>query len=234
MRKLTSDTGLSPSAVPLSRGFSSTAPCNIAALQPRRGRNLRGLGSSPVARHDWGNHGYFLFLRVLRCFSSPGSPPQSEDAAPSARRVVPFGNPRVEGHLHLTAAYRSLSRPSSPVRAKASAVCPYLLLPYLPLIRQAVFERPAEKGQGMSYSLYLPDAVYSTTGMLVNFTVARVQYVNERNHIYNHRRRKGRKSQAMPERGRHRPRQEPFQKNRASPERRCSSRTFRYGYLVTT
>ena len=138
MRKLTSDTGLSPSAVPLSRGFSSTAPCNIAALQPRRGRNLRGLGSSPVARHYWGNHCYFLFLRVLRCFSSPGSPPQSEDAAPSARRVVPFGNPRVEGHLHLTAAYRSLSRPSSPVRAKASAVCPYLLLPYLPLIRQAV------------------------------------------------------------------------------------------------
>ena len=89
-------------------------------------------------------------------------------------------------------------------------------------------------GQGMSYSLYLPDAVCSTTGMLVNFTVARVQYVNERNHIYNHRRRKGRKSQAMPEGGRHRPRQESFQKNRASPERRCSSRTFRYGYLVTT
>ena len=28
--------------------------------------------------------------------------------------VVPFGNPRVKGHLHLTAAYRSLSRPSSP------------------------------------------------------------------------------------------------------------------------
>ena len=166
MRKLTSDTGLSPSAVPLSRGFSSTALCNIAALQPRRGRNLRGLGSSPVARDYWGNHCYFLFLRVLRCFSSPGSPPLSEDAAPSARRVVPFGNPRVEGHLHLTAAYRSLSRPSSPVRAKASAVCPYLLLPYLPLIRQAVpiKEMTDAPGQGMSYSLYLPDAVYSDDG----------------------------------------------------------------------
>ena len=28
--------------------------------------------------------------------------------------VVPFGNPRVNGYLRLTAAYRSLSRPSSP------------------------------------------------------------------------------------------------------------------------
>ena len=61
---------------------------------------------------------YFLFLRVLRCFSSPRSPPQnSEDDSPSDCRVVPFGNPRIKGHLHLPAAYRSLSRPSSPVRA---------------------------------------------------------------------------------------------------------------------
>ena len=41
--------------------------------------------------------------------------------------VVPFGNPRVKGHLHLTAAYRSLSRPSSPVRAQASTIRPCLL-----------------------------------------------------------------------------------------------------------
>ena len=31
-----------------------------------------GLGSSPVARHYWGNHVCFLFLEVLRCFSSLG------------------------------------------------------------------------------------------------------------------------------------------------------------------
>ena len=37
--------------------------------------------------------------------------------APSARRVPPFGNPRIYGHLPLPAAYRSLSRPSSPLRA---------------------------------------------------------------------------------------------------------------------
>ena len=60
---------------------------------------------------------YFLFLRVLRCFSSPGSPPQKADDSPSDCRVVPFGDPRIKGHLHLPADYRSLSRPSSPVRA---------------------------------------------------------------------------------------------------------------------
>ena len=31
-----------------------------------------GLGYSPVARHYWGNHCCFLFLEVLRCFSSLG------------------------------------------------------------------------------------------------------------------------------------------------------------------
>ena len=47
--------------------------CDIAVLQPRRCRNIVGLGSSPFARHYLGNHSYFLFLRVLRCFSSPRS-----------------------------------------------------------------------------------------------------------------------------------------------------------------
>ena len=42
------------------------------------------------------------------------------DSSPSGCWVVPFGNPGVKGYLHLTRAYRSLSRPSSPPRAKAS------------------------------------------------------------------------------------------------------------------
>ena len=33
-----------------------------------------GLGSFPFARRYSGNRCFFLFLRVLRCFSSPGSP----------------------------------------------------------------------------------------------------------------------------------------------------------------
>ena len=41
-----------------------------------------------------------------------------------SRRVSPFGHPRVEACLQLTEAYRSLPRPSSPSRAKASTMHP--------------------------------------------------------------------------------------------------------------
>jgi hypothetical protein len=40
------------------------------------------------------------------------------------RGVIPFGNLRLKGCLHLDGAYRSLPRPSSPTRAKASTECP--------------------------------------------------------------------------------------------------------------
>ena len=46
----------------------------------------------------------------------------------SSRRVRPFGDPRVEGCVPLTADYRSLPRPSSASCAKASAVRPAYLL----------------------------------------------------------------------------------------------------------
>jgi hypothetical protein len=42
-------------------------------------------------------------------------------------RVAPFGNPRIKGCLHLPEAYRSLPRPSSLPRAKASTLRPFLL-----------------------------------------------------------------------------------------------------------
>ena len=43
-------------------------------LQPRAMRcHIHGLGSSAFARHYLRNHCYFLFLWVLRCFSSPRS-----------------------------------------------------------------------------------------------------------------------------------------------------------------
>ena len=95
-------------------------------LLPHSCRNTSGLGCSAFARHYWRHHCYFLFLRVLRCFSSPRSPPLRDDR-PSACRVAPFGYPGINGYLRLPRAFRSLSRPSSPPRAKASTVCPCLL-----------------------------------------------------------------------------------------------------------
>ena len=65
------DKGLSPSAARLSRRFSSPASCNDALLQPRRDRNRCGLGSSPVARHYWGNHVLFSSPRGTKMFQFP-------------------------------------------------------------------------------------------------------------------------------------------------------------------
>ena len=41
----------------------------------------------------------------------------------AVRRVSPFGHPGITAHVQLPQAYRSLSRPSSPLDAKASTVC---------------------------------------------------------------------------------------------------------------
>ena len=99
-------------------------------------REPYGLGCSPFARHYLGNHCCFLFLPLLRCFSSRRSPLNKGNGS-SIHWVAPFGDPGIRGHLHLPRAYRSLSRPSSPSRAKASACCPFLLLSFFVLCLSA-------------------------------------------------------------------------------------------------
>ena len=122
--------GLSPAPVELSRTFHSRQSCRIAVLQPPRSRNSAGLGSTPFARHYLGHHILFSLPPGTKMFQFPGfAPIPGMGDGPSARRVAPFGNPWVTGRLHLTTAYRSLPRPSSPSRAKASAVRPFLLSP---------------------------------------------------------------------------------------------------------
>ncbi len=111
-------TGLSPSTVRLPIRFSFAYTGLMAALQPHSSRNHCGLGSSAFARHYSRNHYCFLLLRVLRCFSSPGSPPAlRQDDRSSTGRVPPFGHLRISARLQLPAAFRSLPRPSSPPRA---------------------------------------------------------------------------------------------------------------------
>ena len=89
---------------------------NITVLQPQRCRNNVGLGFSDFARHYSRNHSCFLLLRLLRCFSSAGSPPLRGDR-PSTCRVAPFGYPRINARVQLPVAFRSLPRPSSPLGA---------------------------------------------------------------------------------------------------------------------
>ena len=83
------------------------------------------------ARRYSGNRCFFLFLRLLRCFSSPGSLPyvmdwRMDDWSPSSR-VSPFRHLRIKDYLHLPAAFRSLSRLSSALSAKASTLRSFLL-----------------------------------------------------------------------------------------------------------
>ena len=128
-------TGLSPSLARLPRSVPLRSPVNLAVRTP--GRTRPGLGSSRSARRYSGNrlffpeNLFFLFLRLLRCFSSPGSPHAAtlsrHGGGGLPRRVSPFGCLRIPAHLRLPAAFRSLSRPSSAPSAKASAPCPSLL-----------------------------------------------------------------------------------------------------------
>ena len=107
------------------------AAINLTLVAVRTPRcSHRGLGSSAFARRYLRNRYYFLFLRLLRCFSSPGSLAClciQHTVTGCASRVPPFGDPRIIAHVQLPAAFRSLSRPSSALSAKASALRPFLL-----------------------------------------------------------------------------------------------------------
>jgi hypothetical protein len=84
---------------------SRTAPqhptCNACQLS-----HMQGLASSAFARHYLRNHNCFLFLWVLRCFTSPRSlqPPyrfrwRSPDITPVTFEVSLFGHPRIKARL---------------------------------------------------------------------------------------------------------------------------------------
>ena len=124
---LVSCTGLSPSLAGLSRPFHYHTTHLTRSITPERTRS--GLGSFHFARRYFGNRFFFLFLRLLRCFSSPGSPcmPMYSTCSDwsSSRRVSPFRHLRINGHLLLPAAFRSLSRLSSALSAKASTLRSY-------------------------------------------------------------------------------------------------------------
>ena len=68
-----------------------------------------GLASFAFARHYSRNLGWFLFLRLLRCFSSAGSLPYTMYSCMGhvLHEVSPFGNLRI---LRLFAPPRSLSQ----------------------------------------------------------------------------------------------------------------------------
>lgn len=68
-----STTGLLPCLADLSRSLRLRRSSRDECPTTPRGKPL-GLGCFRFARHYSGNRICFLFLRVLRCFSSPGLP----------------------------------------------------------------------------------------------------------------------------------------------------------------
>jgi hypothetical protein len=138
-----SPTGVSPSmprlssTLRLSQRFFTPRPdgsLNKTLPQPRPRNTCRfyhaiGLASSPFAHHYSGNHYCFLFLRVLRCFTSPRSH-QLPYVFRQRRRAMTLARfphseiPESKSGCRLLGAYRRLPRPSSAPDAKASTVCP--------------------------------------------------------------------------------------------------------------
>ena len=118
-------TGLSPSLAGLSRTFLLAIHDIMEVRTPECTHS--GLGSSHFARRYFGNRCFFLFLSLLRCFSSGGSLPHTMDSCTGdwslSSRVSPFRNLRINGYLRLPEAYRSLSRLSSALSARASTIC---------------------------------------------------------------------------------------------------------------
>ena len=120
---LISDTGFSPSLIGFPKTILLSFSSLVAVLTPEC--THPGLGSFLFARRYSGNRFFFLFLRLLRCFSSPGSLRYTMDSCNDdclTSRVSPFGYLRINGYLLLPEAFRSLSRPSSALSAKASTL----------------------------------------------------------------------------------------------------------------
>ena len=122
-----SSTGLSPSMVVLSRTFLSQASCHSVVLQPHGCIATIMVWALPRSLATTrGIINLFSLPTGTKMFQFPAFAAHTYVRADSHSdcRVVPFGDPRIKGYLHLIADYRSLSRPSSPVRAKASTVRP--------------------------------------------------------------------------------------------------------------
>ena len=112
----------SPSAsIPVHQKYSRRYPLMTPRLK------CRGLSSSLFARRYLGNKSFSLFLRLLRCFTSPSSPSDQDRSDPD---LSGSGYPIWKSPVQrlLSASPRLIAatpRPSSPQHPKASTIHPY-------------------------------------------------------------------------------------------------------------
>ena len=109
-------------ALPLAFQQPLSGPTTPSALC-----NAGGLGYSPFDRLYWGNRVYFLFLRVLRCFSSPRWPPALRDTG-IASGELPHSDIRGSKGIcpspRLFAAYHVLRRLREPRHPPCALLLP--------------------------------------------------------------------------------------------------------------
>ena len=189
VRIVVAPTGLSPSTARLSRRLGFLILPMSRPYNPARA----------LTRAVWAGPLSLAATRGVAClFSPPAATKMFQFTAfaslPGSHLcgVSPFGHPRVAGCLRLAAEFRRLSRPSSPLGARASSVRPSSLL-FL---------------GGEAARAAAPRSL--------------AQHVNVRPPPFGERWETTRVFQL------------PGPARLGPPERRCSSRTFRYGYLVTT
>ena len=115
-------TGLSPSLVLFSKRFLFIAHQILRSYNPNNAVTLlvwaipRSLATTSGITIVFSSSGY-LDVSVHQVCSLAGG-------ISSIYRVAPFGNLRINSHVLIPATYRSLSRPSSPLRAKAFPIRP--------------------------------------------------------------------------------------------------------------
>ena len=131
------------------------ASATLGSCARRRSYNPgRGQMTAPV----WANaRSLATTCAIIVIFSSSGyldvsvprvrPPPLTAVWRDRSRRVSPFGHPRVAGYLPLTAAFRSLSRPSSPPRATGIPHAPFFS--FLDVFRLQTFSHRAPRNGGL-------------------------------------------------------------------------------------
>lgn len=131
-----------PALLDTSLNASHTGLSPAPARLPRRFWSRIALGWSPFARHYWGSLMLMSFPPGTEMFQFPGFASltlfysgqdtwlASLSTAPRCRQqqgirwVAPFGDLWIKAHSRLPKAYRRVSRPSSPLAAKASTKRP--------------------------------------------------------------------------------------------------------------
>ena len=115
-------TGLSPSTAALSSAFRFVPRPMSRPYNPARAET-RSVWAAPLSLAATGGITLVFSSSGYLDVSVPRVRPHMGNT-PSVYWVAPFGNLRIDPYVPVPAAYRSLSRPSSPPRAQASPMRP--------------------------------------------------------------------------------------------------------------